>query len=157
MDVDRNSLSGGRQRPKYQPRNIRCKGCGAGLTIKNERSELVVCDYCGSHLDVTQDEQKVLGKGGAQKFSFSLALGDSFRYQAARYEIIARLAYDEDFTGDDSDLTREYLLYNPRKGSLWLGEYQHQYSLSSASHVMPKGDPFKGWITPAEASQPIRN
>lgn len=143
MKPDQNSLRAARKRPEYQPKNIRCKGCGAGLTVKSEHSELVVCDYCGSHLDVSREEQAVLGKGGAQKFNFSLELGDSFRYQAARYEIIARLAYDEDFSGNDADLTREYLLYHPRKGTLWLGEYQHQYSLSSASHVMPVDDPFE--------------
>jgi hypothetical protein len=143
MGAEPKSLSRGRQRPAYQPKNIRCESCGAGLTVKSEHSELVVCDYCGSHLDVSKEEQTVLGKGGAQKFHFALELGDSFRYQAARYEIIARLAYDEDFTGDPADMTREYLLYNPRKGTLWLGEYQHQYSLSSASHVMPVEDPFE--------------
>ncbi len=140
MDTERFALNSGRQRPAYQPKNIRCPGCGVGLTIKDERSEMVVCEYCDSQLEVTATEQKVLGKLSPRDISFPLKVGDSYYYKATRFEVLARMAFIED--GDWSELTREYLLYNPRRGTLWLGEYHGSYSLSQASHVMPEEDVF---------------
>lgn len=140
VDQDRFGLGAGRARPPYQPKNIRCKGCGAGLTVKNEHSEMVVCDYCSSRLDVSVQEQTVLGKNPDRNVAFPLKLGDSFYHRATRFEVLARMAFIED--GDTSDMTREYLLFNPRMGTLWLGEYQGQYSLTSDCHALPKKDPF---------------
>ena len=131
----------GRGRPAYQPKNIRCEGCGAGLSVKDERAELVVCEYCGSHLDVSATEGKVVGRKTDSQPFFPFQLGDSFHYQSARFEVIARLAYIED--GEVGEMTREYLLYHPRRPSRWLGEYQGNYSLTSTSHVMPQKDAFK--------------
>lgn len=141
MDREAYSLEKGRPRPAYQPKDIHCSSCGAGLTVKDEHAELVICDYCGSHLQVTAAEQKVLVKGAAAKQDFPLQLGDSFRYKSHRYEIIARMAFIED--DDLSEMTRQYLLYNPRVGTCWLDEYGGHYSLSQATHVMPESDPFE--------------
>jgi len=140
MDREAYSIEKGRSRPEYKPRDIHCKGCGAGLTVKDEHAELVVCDYCGSHLKVTAVEQKVLSKGPSRKTRFPLKLGDSFNYKSYRYEIIARMAFIED--GDVSEMTRQYLLYNPRVGTCWLDEYGGRYSILQATHVMPEKDPF---------------
>ena len=140
MDREAYSLDNGRQRPAYKPKDIHCGGCGAGLTVKDEHAELVICDYCGSHLAVTQVEQKVLGNGSADRQEFPLNLGDSYRRKGHRYEIVARMAFIED--GDYSEMTRQYLLYNPRAGTLWLDEYGGHYSISQATHVMPEMDPF---------------
>ena len=140
MEKEKYSLEKGRQRPPYKPKEIRCPGCGAALTIKDERSEMVVCEYCTSRLDVSKTEQKVLGKGPEKIESFPLSLGDSFQYRGARFEIISRMIFIED--DDASDKTRQYLLYNPRRGTLWLDEYQGRYSISSDTHVMPKSEVF---------------
>ncbi len=139
-DKKRSALTRGRERPVYKPKNIRCEGCGAGLSVKDERAELVVCEYCGSHLDVSATESKVVGRKADRQPFFPLKLGDSFRYRSARFEVLARLAYIED--GDADEMTRNYLLYHPRRPSCWLGEYQGNYSLTEASHVMPHKDPF---------------
>lgn len=141
MDREAYSLEKGRPRPTYKPRDIHCSSCGAGLAVKDEHAELVTCDYCGSHLQVTAAEQKVLSKGPAAKQDFPLQLGDSFRYKSHRYEIIARMAFIED--DDLSEMTRQYLLFNPRVGTCWLEEYGGHYSLSRATHVMPESDPFE--------------
>lgn len=140
MDAQRFRLSSGRQRPAYQPQNIKCGSCGAGLTVKDEQSQMVVCDYCGNQLDVSKTELTVLGKGMANKPYFPLELGDSFHHKATRFEVISRMAFIED--NDISEMTREYLLYNPRRGTMWLGEYGGHYSISYPAHVMPTKDPF---------------
>ena len=140
MEAERFKLSSGRARPEYKPQNIKCGSCGAGLTVKDEQSQMVVCEYCGSQLDVSATEQTVLGKGLANQPYFPLALGDSFFHKATRFEVIARLAFVED--QDVSEMTKEYLLYNPRHGSMWLGEYGGHYSITRPSHVMPTKTPF---------------
>lgn len=140
MDREAYSIDKGRPRPQYKPKDIHCKSCGAGLTVKDEHAELVVCEYCGTHLKVTAVQQKVLSKGPSRKTRFPLKLGDSFRYQSHRYEVIARMAFIED--GLISEMTRQYLLFNPRVGTCWLDEYGHRYSISQVSHVMPEADPF---------------
>ena len=80
-DKARFALNKGRPRPAYQPKAIRCAHCGAGLTQKDERSELIVCDYCGSRLDVSREEMAVLGQGGGKDVDFAVKVGDSFRYR----------------------------------------------------------------------------
>ncbi len=110
------------------------------MTQKDEHSELIVCDYCGGHLDVSGTEEKVLNKGTQRNLQFPLQLGDSFRYQGHRFEILSRLVFIED--GDYAEMSRQYLLYNPRRGTLWLDEYHGRYSISTNSHVMPRSDPF---------------
>ena len=134
------ALGAGRPRPPHKPIPLKCESCGASLSIKNERTELVVCDYCGSHLAVTQTEQKVLGAGPEAKWSFPIALGERFRHKGALYEVLARMVYIED--GDPSEATRQYLLYHPRRGTLWLDEYGGHYSIGQATHVMPAENAF---------------
>ena len=140
MDKQSTGSIRGRERPAYKPKNIRCEGCGAGLSVKDERAELVVCEFCGSHLDVSATERKVVGRKTDRQPFFPLKLGDSFRYRSARFEVLARLAFIED--GDAEEMTRTYLLYHPRRPSCWLGEYQGNYGLTETSHVMPQKDPF---------------
>ena len=42
--------------------------------------------------------------------------------------------------GDPNEQTLQYLLYNPRMGTMWLDAYQGNYSISKDTHVMPKDD-----------------
>ena len=138
MEKEKYNLEKVRPRPKYTPKAIQCPSCGGGLSQKDEHSELIVCDYCGSHLDVSSEEKTVLGKGPAHKPKFPLEIGAPFHYKNTRFEIIARMQFIED--GDPTEETLQYLLYNPRMGTLWLDAYQANYSISNDTHVMPKDD-----------------
>ncbi len=131
----------GRERPRRKAKDIHCPSCGAGLTLKSEASELVVCGYCGDHLDVGEPELEVLGKGAQKKWAFPFNLGDSYREKGVRYEVLARIAYIED--DDLAELTREYYLYHPAHGAMWLSEYKGDYSVSRPSHVALVADPTK--------------
>ena len=126
----------GRERPPFTPRSIQCPKCGGSQSIKNEHTELVVCDSCGSHLELTREESKILGAGPKRRFEFPLDIGQAFRHQGVRYEVIARLALLED--GDRKELNRQYLLFHPTRGGKWLSEYKGNYDLSWVSHVMPE-------------------
>lgn len=139
MHENKFAKGAGRKRPEYRPRNIRCVSCGAGLTLKNEATEFVACEYCGTHLELTPTEEKIVGKNHA-KVDFPISIGDSFHYKTFRYEVIGRMAMTED--GDMDEMTRQYLLFHPFHGALWLSEYQGMYSLFHTSHVMPETDAF---------------
>ena len=139
-ELGRFAIGQGRERPPYKPLSLKCPKCGGGLEVKDERAELVVCPYCSSHVDASEPVLKVLGAGARARVEFPLAIGASFRWKGARYEVIARMAFIED--GDMRELTRQYYLYNPRLGTLWLDEYRGQWSLSHGVHVMPRSEPF---------------
>jgi len=137
---ERFAIGSGRDRPAFTPKELDCPQCGGGLSLKDEHTELVVCPYCGSHLNVSAEKLKVLGKGPEQPWPFALELGASYRVKGHRYEVIARIAYIED--GDMSECTRDYYLYNPYRGTFWLSEYDGFWSLAHPTHVMPKRLPF---------------
>ncbi len=129
----------GRPRPPHRPRTVGCPSCGDTVSLQDERAELVVCRSCGSHLELTEDELKIIGAGAERAWRFDLDLGDSFRHRGLRYEVVARMAYVEE---PDDPPTRQYLLYHPAHGSMWLSEYQGNWDLSEPTHVMPKRGPF---------------
>ncbi len=139
MTMQNISIQKGRSRPAYKARQIKCKNCGAALAVKDERTRLMTCEYCGTRLELTSAELRVIGKQVADKPEFSLEIGDSYRTKGARFEVIGRLAFIED--GDRSEMTMEYLLYHPCMGSRWLGEYKGEFTISRATHVMPKTVP----------------
>ncbi|MEO1366968.1 MAG: DUF4178 domain-containing protein, partial [Acidobacteriota bacterium] len=131
----------GRPRPAFQPRKISCPNCGDQIRIKDENGRLAVCPSCYSHVQVSGADAKVLqqqaGPSGLAEV-FQLDLGDRFKYQGSRYEVIGRLRYDE---LEEPEPTCQYLLYNPRRGTLWLSEYHGHWDISQPSRVMPGADP----------------
>ncbi len=127
----------GRPRPRHEARPIRCDGCGSPNAVKDEAARLVVCAHCGSHLDLSGDEQVVLGEGRVKQWAFPLELGERFRFKGVPHEVIARMAHIED--GDYSECTRDYLLYHPSRGAVWLSEYGGSWSWSRPTHLMPAG------------------
>lgn len=135
----------GRARPAYRPRRAACPHCGAPLDIKDENSRMVVCASCGSHLQasagVTEVELRVLSQQAtSQPHGFSLEIGDSFVHDKARFEVIGRLALG-DADEPHGESTLQYLLFNPRRGSLWLSSYQGHWDLTETWRVLPVGEP----------------
>lgn len=133
------SAISGRPRPKYQPRKVACPQCGKPFDVRDERSLLAVCGSCGSHIELSDDELRVLHQGAQNQWGFELEIGDSVRLQSVRWEVAARLAWIED---DITELTREYLLFHPSRGSQWLSEYDGHWDVSHTARVMPRSDPF---------------
>lgn len=131
----------GRARPQYQPRKIACPKCGDQLEIKDENGRMAVCPSCRSHIEITESDAKVLRQtSGPPSLAqvFQLNIGDHFKYQKARFEVIGRLRYDE---LEEPHPTCQYLLYNPRRGTRWLSEYAGHWDISHTSRVMPGKDP----------------
>ena len=143
MAPNRFTVGQGRERPSYEPIAHKCPHCGGDLEVKDEQAQLVVCPYCGSHLEMSQTALTALGRRDESSWQFPLAVGARFQHRGLRFEVIARMALIED--GDASECTRQYYLFNPRLGSMWLSEYDGHWSLSTGCHVMPTVlGPFAG-------------
>jgi hypothetical protein len=89
---------------------------------------------------VSQAEARVLSKraGSGPGSCFQLSLGDRFRYRGVPYEVIGRLRCDEE---EVLAPTCQYLLFHPRRGTLWLSEYRGHWDISHTSRVMPETEP----------------
>ena len=131
------SIGSGRTRPPYTPRRIKCASCEAPVSLYSEQSQLVVCGFCGSQLELSGEELHVLGKGSTNA-QITLDLGVEFTWKAVKYKIIGRIVFVDGW-GDNST---DYLLFHPLQGSRWLSEYDGTYSISEVSRVMPVENPF---------------
>lgn len=131
-----------RLRPEYEPQRIACRECGGPLLLKDERTVQRVCDHCGSLLELTATEQKVLERrsSAASGVAFEIGLQERLTIDGVPYEVIARVCLIED--GDLEDQTHQYYLYNPRHRPLWLSVYDGAWDLSWRTRVRLEQDPF---------------
>jgi hypothetical protein len=138
-DSSRFALGTGRARPQHQARSLNCPQCGAGLTVQDEHSELIVCASCNTHVDLTGVEAAALTQPArASEWNFSLSIGDKWLAEGFTYTVAARLAFVE----DDSNPTLNYLLFNPSRGSFWASEYKGQWAAFAPTRLMPQQSPF---------------
>jgi predicted RNA-binding Zn-ribbon protein involved in translation (DUF1610 family) len=134
---------GARARPKYEPRAVKCAACGAGLEPRDEATRFVVCPYCSAHLELDEAEARVLGHPVPSTRRFDYDIGDFFLWEGARYVVAARLVFVDAGASDDGPATVEYLLFSPRRGTLYLDLDDGEWLLSRPVHLMPRTeDPF---------------
>ncbi len=130
-----------RPRPALTPRSVTCPSCGATLLERSDATRFVVCRYCSAHLELDVVEARVLAKG-EQRAGFDYEIDDVFLWDGIRYVVAARMVFRQDDDGSVSE-TVEYLLFSPRRGTLYLDKDDGQWLLSRMVHVMPRtADPF---------------
>ena len=121
-------------------RHIRCPNCDAALSVTGEREvETLVCEYCGAQNDLTGAEARVMGvnpEGYDPEFYFEI--GDAGEFDGKRYEICGRMLFED----DEGYPAREYLLYNPDAGYLWLAEENGHFVVSKPTAKAPDVSPF---------------
>lgn len=133
-------VSAPRPRPAYRALSIRCRNCGAAVSIGDERTAMRVCDYCQATLALNGTEQAVLSLGAPSTVAYRLALRQRLKIGGASYEVIARVCFIED--GDATEQTHEYYLYHPRRAPLWLSDYRGTFSISWRTRLRPRTSPF---------------
>lgn len=114
--------------PQKLMRVIECKGCGGQVQIRAQGFSLsVVCSACGSVLDHTQEDAKILQRAAQalQHTRILLPLGTRGTFHGDKWEVIGYI--------DKTDGTRvyhwdEYLLFNPYKGFRWLVQANGHWS-----------------------------
>jgi len=116
-------------------KDVDCPNCGAPLEKPNDRDVCtLVCTYCGARLDLTGAEANVMGVNPEKvKPNFLLEIGQAGNLLGSRYEVSGRLMY-RDAWGFES---REYILFHPDKGYLWLAEENGHFVLSRPTKQAP--------------------
>jgi hypothetical protein len=120
---------------------VTCASCGATLPQRSDATRLVVCRYCNAHLELGEVEARVLSTAEPRQ-GFRYAIDDAFVWNGARYVVAARMVFTQS-DEDGASETVEYLLWSPRRGSLYLDFDDGRWLLSTMVHVMPRcDDPF---------------
>ena len=135
------TTSQGRLRPKLTPRDVKCPACGGMLPQRSDATRFVVCRYCNAHLELGEVEARVLSKADPRR-DFDYAIDDVFVWNGGRYVVAARMVFTQSDEDGPSE-TIEYLLWSPRRGTLYLDFDDGRWLLSRMVHVMPRcEDPF---------------
>ncbi len=121
-------------------RRIDCANCAAPQERPgNPDAETLVCTYCGAQLDLTTAEAEVLGVNPKDfEPGFLLEIGRAGEFPEGRFEVSGRMLYRD----DEGYQTREYILYNPSKGYLWLAEESGHWVQSKPTNIAPAAEPF---------------
>ncbi|MCC8998121.1 MAG: DUF4178 domain-containing protein [Candidatus Contendobacter sp.] len=110
--------------------SFQCPGCGSALTVRAKGyTETLACGACGSIIDITDANFRILSKFKAQvTHEPIILLGARGTLENAEYETIGYLRRAT--TVEDVDYEwSEYLLFNRTQGFRWLVEYNGHWSL----------------------------
>ncbi|GLR48538.1 DUF4178 domain-containing protein [Sphingomonas astaxanthinifaciens] len=109
-------------------RVIACPNCGGTIALKAAGYTIqVACQYCGSELDVTTPDVRLITKYQHAASAKTLPLGARGTVQGVEWEVIGWLE-----RSDDEARWTEYLLFNPYAGYRWLIEADVEWSLGTA-------------------------
>jgi Domain of unknown function (DUF4178) len=128
----------GRARPALVPRTVKCPSCGGTLAQRSEATRFVVCRYCNAHFELGDVEARVLAKGQSRD-GFAYEIDHVFVWEGVRYVVAARMVFTQEDDGEVSE-TVEYVLWSPRRGTLYLDFDDGRWLLSRMVHVMPRCD-----------------
>jgi Domain of unknown function (DUF4178) len=132
------ATAGDRVRPTLVPRTVKCPACGAALALRSEATRFVVCRYCDAHFELGDLEARVLAKG-ENRPGFTYEIDHVFVWEGVRYVVAARMVFTQEDDGEVSE-TVEYVLWSPRRGTLYLDYDDGRWLLSRMVHVMPRCD-----------------
>ena len=111
-------------------KSFQCPGCGSSLTIRAKGyTETLVCGTCGSIIDITDENFRILSKFKAKvKHEPLIPLGARGRLEETEYEAIGYLRRCVTVDAVDYEWS-EYLLFHREQGFRWLVEYNGHWSL----------------------------
>lgn len=113
-----------------QAQSCQCPGCGSALTIRASGfTETLACGVCGSIIDITDPNRRILSQFQAQMTHEPLIpLGACGTLKATDYQAIGYLRRRITVDGVDYEWS-EYLLFHRTQGFRWLVEYNGHWSL----------------------------
>ena len=132
-----------------QAQSFQCPGCGSSLTIRARgHSETLACGVCGSIIDLTDENFRILSKFKAQVTHEPLIpLGASGTLEGTPYQVIGYLR--RCITVEEVDYEwGEYLLFHREQGFRWLVEYNGHWSLV---HTLTEPPLVTGYAAKARA------
>jgi hypothetical protein len=122
-----------------QVQALHCSKCGNSLTIRGlKQTEAMACDACGSIIDLTDENFRILSTFQSKiKYRPLLALGSRGKLRGDLWEVIGFMRRAITVEGVDYEWS-EYLLFNPYKGFRWLSEYNGHWNFLKPTHQVPK-------------------
>ncbi|MFN8005476.1 MAG: DUF4178 domain-containing protein [Terriglobia bacterium] len=128
--------------PPSTPKVFACPGCGNSLTIRGmQQTESIVCDSCGSVIDLTDENFRIIETYQAHiKYAPLIPLGTRGKIRGELFEAIGYLRRKIEVEGVEYEWS-EYLLFNPYKGFRWLTEYNGHWNYVRITTNAPE-EPF---------------
>jgi hypothetical protein len=124
-----------RPQPAPAARALTCPGCGGGVELRAAGYTVhVACQYCGSILDVTDPQVKLVTRYNESVAALEIPLGTRGILRGVEWEAIGYLRRSEN--GDYG--WEEYLLFNPYHGYRWLVKVRGGWSLGEMLTVTPE-------------------
>ncbi|WP_171982506.1 DUF4178 domain-containing protein [Sphingomonas sp. LM7] len=120
--------------PAPAARALTCPSCGGGVELRAAGYTVhVACQYCGSILDVTDPQVKLVTQYYQQAAALEISLGTRGVLRGVEWEAIGYLQRSE----NGAYGWEEYLLFNPYHGYRWLVKVRGGWSLGEALTVTP--------------------
>ena len=119
----------------HEGKDVDCPNCAAPLEKPSDREvRTLVCSYCGAQLDLSAAQANVMGINSDKvRPNFLLEVGQAGTFAGQRYEVSGRLLYRDNWGFEG----REYVLFNPDRGYLWLAEENGHFILSRPTKQAP--------------------
>lgn len=120
--------------PAPAAKALTCPGCGGGVELRAAGYTVhVACQYCGSILDVTQAQVKLVAQYHQAAAALEIPLGTRGVLRGIEWEAIGYLQRSE----NGYYAWEEYLLFNPYHGYRWLVNVRGGWSLGEQLTVVP--------------------
>ena len=126
--------------PAPAARALTCPGCGGGVELRAAGYTVhVACQYCGSILDVTDPQVKLVTAYNQAAAELEIPLGTRGVLRGVEWEVIGYLQRSE----NGAYGWEEYLLFNPYHGYRWLITDGRGWSLGEQLTVTPLRDDYE--------------
>lgn len=121
--------------------NFNCPSCGATHTVAGGvRSKVLVCQYCGSAVDISNPRLQIIWKEESMRRELSrgvtLSLGATARIDGDEFQLIGFIKKSVTYEGIKYPWV-EYLLYNRFLGYRWLVESDGHYTFMEPMEKLP--------------------
>lgn len=117
-----------------------CSACGARIQIRAAGHTVVIaCSSCGSVVDALDKNHEILSRSKkAMSVIPLIPLGQRGKLHDVLWEVIGFMQRSD---GSGQYFWREYLLFNPQRGFLWLTEYDGHWNCVLMTTTKPTVDP----------------
>lgn len=124
--------------PASTVRVLSCPNCGGSIALRAAGTSVsLICEYCGSTLDVTSPDLAVIVKAREAMLRPEIPLGTRATLRGEQWEVIGFLERT-----DGESPWSEYLLFNPYAGYAWLVDDGRRFSLGRMLDHAPRTEFF---------------
>jgi ribosomal protein S27E len=122
---------------------LECPNCGRPVQQFDPGAQTIVCDACGSYIEVGSGEPQAIGRGSRlQKLNVPLKVGDHATIDGTDYFVLGRVDYLGWSQNDRSETWRwtEWLLGEKKGRLLWLSYDEKGFTLYQKVRNTPRFD-----------------